>query len=512
MIPTDDDWKEGINSPARAVSIYMAIGHGIDPTAFSDITAIGFSGLPMSSGEQLTDAKYIMTPGLATFEGDGIPTSAQARMRTGPLTPAKGAIEAGVWSDTISDADGAISWTLSITLSKPHTSALTIYAQDVIITEGMVTRKKDGAVVATDAIDGTSLTMGFEDVVEFDELVLQVSKLAQPFRHVRIIEIEFGSSRTLSREQLTGKAVLVEESDRTHTTVPLHQLSFSVINEGWVYDYDSPQAQAAFLAVGRPVVLSYSVQSSNGTRSIMCGRYFIRLMNTSDGTVSITADDPRVQLTDVSKAWSIPTTKSIGDALDEVLLEIGLSHSVDMSLYSVYPPREWSWDASTTYLDDLQEVCQFLWLDMVPGADGVLRVVPMPTPEAYGSVSKDRMLSYPQIKTESRKYNFVSVGYGDSADEVSRDLRQDKLNEAVNQLRIRNSLVMTEAEATALLDHIVPTLEGDQLETSWAGDPSLQAGDMAGFPGRYEDAVSRYVTYNEITYDAGLRMVTRCLM
>ena len=511
MIDTDQAYKDAINARERRIDVYMSIGFGIDNTSADDMTEGEFQGLPMSSLPQITDANYVMTTGLATFEGYGIPTAASAGMRTGPITAAEAPIEAGIWSDEISDADGNMDWSLKMSFSQTHQSSLTLFTPEVHILQAEVVFSKDGVETLRQTYTSSTENFALTDVAEYDEILITVEKVDKPYMHLRIIEVEFGSSVTLSRSTITGKVSYIAEKDRTGLSVPLNELSFSIINAGWVYDYDSPSGIAKAVVIGKPLMLSFSIETSDGNRTIQGGSFIIRDVNLKETVADVTANDPRVLFTDVNKDWTLPTTKSIGDAMDEICEELGINHLCSDAMYTLFPPRDCVFDADSTYMDDILEIFQLLGLDMVPGADGILRIDYIHEPEDYGTVALGRMYSYPQKKTESNPYNYISVHYGESTESVDLDLRTDK-TVAISQLSVRNDLVMTQQEAQSILTRLASAINTAELEVRWAGDPSLEVGDLVGFPGRWSQAESRYLAYQEITYEGGMTCESRCII
>ena len=357
----------------------------------------------------------------------------------------------------------------------------------------------------------TSENFQITDTEDYDRIVVNVSKVDQPYKHLKIVEFEFGSSVTLGRSTVTGSVTLVSEKDRTGTSMPMNELTFSVINAGWIYDFDSPSEMANSVAIGKPLMLSYSVQTSDGRKTVQSGRYIIRAIDLKETIADVTAYDPRVLFQDINTEWSIPTTTSIGDAMDTLCEDLGISHQCSDDMYSLYPPRDLMFDSETSYMDDLIQIFQLLGLEAIPGSDGILRIGYIATPQTYGTVGLGQMFTYPQKKTESNPYNFVEVHYGTGTDAVSMDLRTDP-TVAISQLTVRNDLVMTQAEAQAILNRLVSAINTAEIEVRWTGDPALEVGDLVGFPGRWSDAVARYVSYQEISFENGMQATTRCLM
>lgn len=509
MYPTDDEYKDAIRADLRSIDVFLRIGYGIDNTAADDISSTEASMLPMSSASQMTDAIYSMNKAVATFEGYGIPTAVSMEMTVPPITSAETSMEVGIWSDVISDSSGAIDWTITLSLSKAHTSAFTMYTGDVHILSAIVTYKKDGTQVWSGTVEPDTDMLQIDDILTYDTIIINVTRIDAPFRHVRIIEVEFGSSVSYSKNAIRGELRYVSERDSTGESCPLDELTFDLVNEDWMYDFDAPTRENDSVNVGKPITLSFTVHTASGQRTVSCGKFYIRDIDMHEGIAKVTADDPRVIMTDVRKAWSIPTTMSIGTAIDDVCEELFIDHVCDDSLYSIYPTRDISFDGDSSYMEDILQLMQFLQLEMVPDHSGTLRFRPYADPQQYGAVSEGQMLTYPQKKTNLSTYNMVSVWYGESPNRATydRDLRETK-TAAVNQLTVNNPLVVTKEEAMAICNHIVANLYNSELDVDWIGDPALQVGDMVSFPGRFSNATPRRVEYQEITYNGGLRAKT----
>ena len=506
MIETDTDYKAAIASDLRSIDIFLGVGYGIDNTAADDMTSITAGMLPMSNRSQITDAVYSLGRTLATFEGDGIPTDPSEGVCMPPLDDSVPSIETAIWSDVISGSDGSMDWTVTLSFGRVHESALTLYSGGVVtITKATVSFLEGGSTVHSETVEVSSgENIHIDQAHRYDTLTIRVLSIDKAYCHARIAEMEFGSSVTLSNNAIRGEVRLVSEKDATEQRCPLDEVTFEVINEGWIFDFDSPSRENESVSVGKPLLLSFRVATASGYRTIPCGKYYIRDIDMSEGSARVTADDPRVIMTDVMEEWSIPQATSIGEAMDTVCDRLLIAHLCDTSLYSMYPPRDLSFGSSTTYMEDVLNVLQLMGLEMHPQNDGILRFTTTTTPQSYGAVEESRMLSYPQKKTNLSTYNMVSVTYGeDRRQSYVSDLRTTS-SASLNMLRVDNPLVMTEGEAKVICDRIVANLYNSELDVEWRGDPALQVGDMVSFPGRFSDATPRRVEYQELTFNGGL--------
>ena len=96
-----------------------------------------------------------------------------------------------------------------------HTSAFSVYTRDVNIIYATIEFFKDGVSVASGPMEASRGRIQYSDAVTYDTVVVSVHGVDVPYSHIRVAEIEFGASRTLSKETLTGKVSIIQETDLT---------------------------------------------------------------------------------------------------------------------------------------------------------------------------------------------------------------------------------------------------------------------------------------------------------
>lgn len=507
MYATPSGYPDAVASPDRTVDAYLSIGTGIDTTAADDITAISGSFLPMSNTAQVTDAIYYMTEGLATFEGDGIPTSGSAIVP--PSAPQGYPPETGIWSSAISDSTGAISFTTSLTFSKAHSSALRIYTGRKV-TSATATFT-NGSASTTKAFVVSDDWMEVSDVMTYTGITIAISGIDGAYRHARIVEIEFGASVALSKTELGGEVTLIRELDPTEQTIPTDELDLSIINVGGDFDTDNPSSRLGELAIGFPIWLSFTVVSATGARTtVPCGRYWVSQLDSSDTRVDIIAFDARHTLASIYGTWSLSTTQSIGKALDDVLTSASIPHEVDTALFQVMPDADAAFDSGTSLADDLVQIMQAYGIYLVPDRFGSVAVTTEWPAGAYGEVPTATMFAWPSPKQQTR-YNVVSVEFGPDGETVETDLRTNA-SESRSVLQISgNPLIATQEKASTVMARLVARLASDAIEFEWRGDPAMDVGDSLQAPGRWTQSTPRTykATYIETTYDGSYRAVVR---
>ena len=488
------------------VNVQISLGTGIDYTAVDDITSIDGDLLPMSNTEQLTDGTYLLTPDLLSYEGDGIPTGQVSIVP--PVEPKSYPPEVGIWSAGISDGQGNIDWNFSITLSQAHTSALTVYADEVSIMACEITFYLSGAVVRTDQFTPSGKVIIDEQEATYDRIVFSVSKVDRPYSHVRITEVEFGASVVIPTSSIGGSIRLISEIDPLYQSIPLSELEFSLVNIEGDYDEDNPENKLDLVRMWSPINLSVTVKSSDARRTYPLGKYYIIDRSSTEETLEITAQDARVILQTTITPLELKTTESFGVLINRVLQDLHIPHFIDDDLLSKYPEKDITLDTQEWNL-----LTQFLYIQQYYGIyltiDNLGAVhVSSSFDTARRNTLSERLLEYPR-PSFGQTYNYISVHYLNG--EYDLDLRPGD-TEAKSAINVSNPLVYDEAGAKRVADRINANLFSQMYEIYAISDLSLKPGDTVPAIGKFtQDEPRDYkVIKVEHLYDGGLTMEVTC--
>jgi len=504
MYSAPDGYKEVAVSEERIESVYMSMGIDIDNTSADDISSYTGDRLPLSSGGQLVDATYEVNPGLATFEADGIPTALSAGTIVPPIRP-DDTVRTGYWSEDISGEDGAISFSLTIALRGPneelreHTSALTIYTAGPNILSGSVFFIRSGteSEVALDCSEGIAVASGSNT---YDTIRIEVTAIDQPFRHLRLAEIEFGDSVTISMSEVTGKVTYIDEIDPLMQGLPMRELDFNLINVDGRYDEDNPSRLYSRLAIGNPIELSYTIFSQTKKYTVPMGRFTLAEKKVKDTSLAMVAYDMRWHLSRMYVSWSISAAEDLGTAIARALDMADLDYTVDAAVSSIYPLADYTFDTGTSLYDDLQDITQAYGVTILPDRDGSLRVGVGFMSDEFGLIPPNIQFSWPQSNQRNR-YNFVDVSYGTA--HYTRDLRESPTI-AKTVLNVNNPLITTQAHAIEVCNRVVGAMYSRAVTVRWQADPALDLYDQVDVyskwtidtsPTRYK-AVKREVTFD----------------
>ena len=502
MYSTPDGYNDIADDPFRGENVYMSMGFFIDNTAADDVSSIaGEDSLPMSNNTQLTNARYSVIPGLAVYEADGIPTELSAGMVVPPLT-ANTSMETGIWSEGISDGEGNIDWSFTISLSSVHVSGLSVYTSGPRILEGYAEFSNNGQTVSEELLPLAECAVA-SDNFTYDSITVHITKIDSPYSHVRIAEIEFGNSVTIGVDELANRVTFIDEMDPLQIGMPLQELDFDLINISGDYDEDKPGSLFSRLAIGNPINLSYTLGKEGVQMTVPMGRFMIGEKNSKNDCVSVVAYDVRWKLSQMFNPWSIDTSVSLGTSLHDLITGLDLDCDVDQAVYSIYPLTSYQFTNDTSVLSDIHLVAQAYGLRIMPDRNGVIRIMTDIPSDDYGTLPIQNQITWAEASQTSR-YNYIDIGYNNNTQHYSLDLRVSP-NVARMPISIYNKLISTEAQAIAVANRIASHLYTKSVKVKWLADPAMDLYDTVKVYSQWTAEGETPPTFRpikrEITYD-----------
>ena len=499
MYNAPDGYEDTVADEFRVETIVMSLGIFIDSTTADDMDGVDGDSLPMSNDVQLVDSRYDLDDNLATYEADGIPTALSAGMIVPPIVPSN-AVNTGWWSSAISDGDGDISFSVELSFSASHTSALTIYTSGPNILAGSVVFSDNGTEeeVELDCHQGYAVASGS---YTYDTITVNITQIDTPYKHIRITEFEFGDSVTISPARLANDITFIDEIDPLQQGMPLRELDFDLINVNGEYDEDNPNGRYDRLAIGNPITLSYVIMSSARQYTIPMARFILAEKGTNGNCMSVVAYDTRWFLAQMYNPWSISTAEDLGTTLNRLLDSVEVAHQIDASVYNMYPTVNATFTTESSLLDDLQLVAQAFGLTVLPSRTGTVLINTDFPSDDYGNVPPNVQFSWPE-SSQATKYNYIDIVYGNGS-HYTRDLRTDA-NVARVVLSVNNPLITSENDAIALCDRLESRLFTKVVKVQWASDPALDLYDEVGVFSRWTlnqtpavyKPIKREITFN----------------
>ena len=514
MYAMPEGYQEAMQADTREIDIYLAVGTNVDQTAADDIVSITANTLPMTNTAQLTDAIYEIEPGLATFEQYGIKSSADAGMIAPPIQATAYPPEVGMWSDVISDGDGNIDWSFTVELSKAHTSALSVFTREVGILEAEVTFYNGDSQVATGAMEAGTNKVQYPDAVTYTRFTVHVTKIESPFSHVRVVEIEFGASQTLSKTTLTGTVSIIQEFDPTMLSIPLYELDFTILNVMGDWDIDNPTGMFNQIQIGYPIEAGLTCRTDGGQFTIPLGRFIVSEKKGSDTELSVTCYDPRKTLQDIYMTWSLSTETDLGTTITGLFTDAHIPHVVADGVFDIVPDNDITFDENTSMLDAMKYICQYYGVWLIPYRDGFIHVETAPPSDDYGDVMKDMVYQFPTAYGFT-SYNHIQVSYGtqENTQYYALDFRANT-TQVKSQISINNPLVLTQEKAQALANKVRASLYTQMVEMEWRTDLMNDMGDTMGMYGKWSQTIPTdyRCVYQDIQYDGGLSATVRGIL
>lgn len=491
---------------------YITIGIGADVTAADDVTSIVGNNALLSNPSEILDAYYTIDSILANYEGDGIPTAVSYGMVAPPLDAQDPPPRKGVWSRDIVASDGTIDWNLTITLSQPHSTALSLYFDGTDVS-GTVDFTLNGVSVRTIPMSSTDGVFVYDKVVRYDTMTIRVTRGTVPYMHVKLAELEFGATRTLSSSELCDTINVIQETDLLQSSIPLHELDFSLINVDGKYDLDNLDEEGINkdlerIAIGVPVTLSFTLIDGDVQSTHVIGRYTIAKHNAEEESLQITAYDYRAVLQNKTSPVYISTTTELATSISSMLSVFHVPHIVDDNARFIYPTHDYIFDEDTPALDQLLYIQQMYQIFVVPERDGMLHIQYGEPRGTVTPLTQDVMTSYPKPSLTT-SYNYITIEYGPKGNKetFNYDLRKDP-NELVGALVFSNPLIQTQAEAEELAMRIKDRIFTQKYLAEAIGDPDFRVGQSVAIEGRF--SAGSPFTYRiqmlEMEYDGGLTM------
>lgn len=263
----------------------------------------------------------------------------------------------GWWSDIMSGDDGTFARlvTLIIRWENPRSSVgITIhfdrstylsdfevkwYAGSVTLHTTTITGNNKSDIVVESPVDG------------YDILQINAIKTDQPFRYVKIQEIDFGETVVFNAAQLISANVL-EDTGIYPSDIPAGELSFEALDTDGRFDIVDPQGIYAYLREGQELTL----EAYNETGDILTGKYYLSDWSMSKGYIAkITAVDSIGKIEETAIPGPYFWDNNTVDYVMSFFLErTGIPLTIENDVSEM---RISGMGSDKTYRDEVQKVC-----------------------------------------------------------------------------------------------------------------------------------------------------------
>ena len=257
----------------------------IDLTAKSDIDDFSVDGYRLFYENQLKD-DIRTAPLYGTLEENEYFLDGSVTVLPDTLTDE----QIGWWTE-MSDANGDMDNSITVEFNNHHSSiGLTFYYDTFSYPLETEVKWFNGGL---EIKSGTYQLTGSVQVVEepvngYDKIIVTYKK-AKPLAYVKLLEISYGKTMTLTGEQLQG-ATLTEHLSLMSNTLSPDELSFNIINYDGQYDILNPQDLLTYFKKGQKCEVSSGVfnEDTDEYEYMDMGVFYVDSTSSLDGIITVT--------------------------------------------------------------------------------------------------------------------------------------------------------------------------------------------------------------------------------
>lgn len=502
-----EGYREAVMDKDATFSIGISRGQFIDPTAKDAITSTTFTGaLPFSNLSQLYNANDKGYMKFATFEKSGIPTASSYGL-TAPPTKSTSSFEVGIWSSSISDMNGVFDGTLEIVFSSVHTSGLTLDFSEVWAKDFKLTFYNGTVITNTETVTDAPGKWYSPRSYAYNRISMHITRLSEPFAHMRLTEVFFGSALQISGNELVGAINFIAEYDPLKITSNIDEMNMSLLNSDGRYDEDNPVGKFGTIKSGTSYSVSITVKSKGTSYSVPVGKYYIVESKGQRTRIDLRLWDCRSILSGVNPIITFNSIDHLYLQLDNFLSSYAVSHKLSETLNTMTIPQNVSFTGDTDGLTILIFLVQSIGYDLYVDRDGDLNIKIMPIDD-WGTVGAKDVFEFPTVYPYT-KYDFLTIQIGN----ISKDYDLRTSPETYpSVVTISNPFIITEVAADALAARIIPKMHYVNAKSfKWRGDPAEDAGDIIRCNTRMSasgaELKKMIVISKEWIYDGSFRMI-----
>lgn len=390
----------------------------LDVTAADDATESATSEASISRLEQTTDLLRDMSGKYCTNENDYTLLDGSFTL---PPESTDGTYQVGLWSNVLSQADStfAVDQVLTIDFTTDHDSigiTVTFDKGTNEFAEDFTIEAYDSGAVLIDSIsvvgNTSSVYIWEQNLANYRQIVVTATKTNNPYRRLRITEVDFGIVEEFTGDTLISMNVL-EELSPTSTEVAANELKFTVDNQDKRFNILNPTGIEAFLQRKQQIFGSIGVQTVPGVfEYVKMGTFYLTEWKSDAGTLtaSFIARDILNILEQSFWRKSDLTTKTLKDLAEEVLDDAGIKdYDIDISLDSIsvidYLPI-------MSHRNALQMIAIAGESVVYSDRDGQVVMKPLSDVPTGSEINLDNVYVSPAIKLD-KLYNIIDVNVYD---------------------------------------------------------------------------------------------------
>lgn len=508
MIPVSDAFKTAIYGTSRK-TLGKVVFDILDVTANTDATPTVTSEASISQKSQLFNGIREMSGKYATFENDYWLLDGSFSL---PPKSTETTYEAGWWSSALSGADGTFSTPQVITVdfTQDHSSiGLTItfdtltneYAKDFTI----LVKDSLGNVIHTEIVVGNTLAKYVleENLVNYRQVIITITKWVNPYRRARITEIDFGIVEEYTGDELV-KIDVLEEIDTVNNNLTSNEFRFTIDNQDKRFNILNPTGIYPYLQRKQKIYPYIGVEKADTlVEYVPLGIYYLDEWKSDEGTLtaSFTSRDILDILAQDDFAGATYTSKTLKFIAEAIITAAGITdYVVDIALASITVTANIE---KMTYREALQLVGIAGMAVVYSDRYGVIQIKQLSNVASAEVIDFDNVYNAPIIKLD-KLINTVYVVKADKTTYTHTD--PNKLStDPILSIKVENSLITTDAHALSVATWLLSEYNKRFLtEINWRQNPALECGDIVLVENEFGSNKEMRITKNEFSFSGAL--------
>lgn len=476
----------------------------IDVDAYSDASVTVTAEAGFSKKDQIINLTRDMSGKYATCENDYWLLDGSFTL---PPKSTESGFEVGWWSSAISDSVGdfSVSQVCTIDFTVDHSSiGVTIvfdqqaneYAKNFTV----VVKDSGGSTLHTETVTNNTLSKYIleENLTDFRQIVITITKWATGYRRARITEVDFGIIQDYTDEEIISLNIL-EELDTLSNQVTANEVKLTLDNQNKAFNILNPTGIYPYLQRSQKLIPYLGVVITDTlTEYVRMGTYYLTEWASEEGTLTatFTARDVLDLLEQNTFAETSYTSKTIKYILEDILDDAGITdYVIDTDLGSITVSGTLP---ESSHREAIQTAAIAGMAVVYSDRNGTLQIKQLTTPASVDTVSYENVFAAPKIELD-KLVNTVNVKYGASTYTlVDTNKPADEQTLAVT---VDNPLIDTLALAEDVADWVLAEFNKRFIYgINWRQNPALELGDIVTVEDDFSEDKTMRITRNEFKY------------
>jgi hypothetical protein len=511
-------YKDAVYAPSRMVKARVTFEIG-DPTIdYSKIYGYGTNNFAVSDFSQLYDKKVENTYNIATLENDRFKLDGSFSFADDILANNK---LIGYVSDALSEYDGTVfgqvlTFVMNGTYSNTGITLTFDSMNNEYATEFDIKLYNSSDVLiktysVTDNTEVQAIVMGNSE--SFFKVEVVIKKWSNPFRRVRLTEVNFAVAKFYTDDTLINCS-LIEEMDVTSSTMPTTEFKFTADNLDRAFNILNPTGLYSLLKERQKVYADLGLELDDGAFEwTPLGTYLLADWTSDEG--SMTASFTATSYLDLLKTEDYENLIAklnypLYNLAVDLFIKCGIkNYSIDNALKTIYTN-------ALIKKRNCAEVMQFILLaagaNIFERRDGkvIIKVnqwYNMGVIDPIDTILLDDMYEEPKVQLEKQVKRATVTYYSDLSTPRTYSMDQGTSGDTVTLED--NTLLNTADHANTVCNFMLSTFNTRPIYTvNWRGNPAHELNDLVWVDTTFGQADKVIITKQELNYEGYLSVMT----